>query len=73
METVLTPAQAKVVLRAYLRGFPYYVCPTPGLWGASQTAVLRALLEGGYIRESGYPSLTEKGILVARDLDRKRR
>jgi hypothetical protein len=64
----LTKTQRAVLLRAYRR--PYHtVCPTPGLWAASQTAVIRSLVQGGYITGDGCPVLTEKGKAVAAELD----
>jgi hypothetical protein len=57
----LTPTQQRVILHAYKRGEPYFVCPTPGLGVAPQTSVLRALRVRGYITESGSPTLTHRG------------
>src|SRR5262249_2523198 len=41
-ELGLSEAAKRVLVRAFDRGEPYYVCPTPGLWAASQTAVIHA-------------------------------
>lgn len=61
----LTPTQQKVILRAYKRGDPYFVCPTPGLGVAPQTSVLRALHVRGYITDAMSPTLTDRGRAAA--------
>jgi len=37
------------------------LCPTPGLYGNAQAAVLRVLLERGYCEGEQRPVITEKG------------
>lgn len=59
----ISRAQREVLTRAAKRpgGF---LCPTPGLWAASQTAVIRSLQLRGLATEDGSPVITDYGVAV---------
>jgi hypothetical protein len=61
----LSEAALRVLVRAVRREPPHYVCPTPGLYAAAQTAVLLRLRAGGYITADSCPALTDKGVQAA--------
>jgi hypothetical protein len=69
----LTHAEVNVLKRALTRPPEYFVCPTPGLWGAAQTIVLRNLRKDGFIDDRGSPGLTAKGQALAAKLTRLER
>jgi hypothetical protein len=69
----LSKAEATVLKRALTRPPDYLVCPTPGLWGAAQTSVLRSLRGAGFLIGEGEPTLTAKGIALATKLTRLER
>lgn len=62
----LTNTERRVLRHALARPEPHYVCPTPGLWAASQTAVLRSLWRKGLITADGAPTLTADGVAWAK-------
>lgn len=64
----LTRTQVVVIRRALHRP-GHYVCPTPGLWAASQTAVLHSLRQLGLITQGLAPVLTEEGVAAAAAYD----
>lgn len=66
--SMLSAAARKVLTDAYRRPHPHYVCPTPGLFAACQTAVLRSLAQRRMITDSGTPTLTPIGIRAANDI-----
>ena len=66
----LSDCEKRVIKRALSRpGF--LVCPTPGLWAAAQTGVLKSLERRGLVDNSIVPALTDKGIEVANKLTEK--
>lgn len=64
----LGKAARKVLVDAFRRQGDYRVCPTPGLWGATQASVLRVLERRSLIAGTFTPCLTELGRLVAQQL-----
>lgn len=69
IQITVSEAGRKVIVRAFHRGEPYFVCPTPGLHNAAQEAVLNKLAKDGLINYTGEnaATLTKKGINVAND------